>query len=170
MVNTHLKRVDIRLKLEALNQQNLTSICKDLTLASLEIRLYNHTYASTNYVVKTIWLLIAITGIFVGVRHWHVSPGLSISMMSLGVNGTVAYMLFMGHAYEVPEKVQQLKMMILAKTGDLHKNERQYLQRILRRIPPCDIRAGSFYTLDRSTTPAFVDYVIGQVCSLLVVF
>ncbi|CAG7725109.1 unnamed protein product [Allacma fusca] len=170
MVHDILECVDIRLKTETPNHRNLTSTCKDLVLASLEIRFYNHTYSSTNYVVKMIWLLISIAGIFVGIRCWHVSLGLSISMLSFGIDGIVIFTLFMGRAYEVPEKVQQLKLSLLSKTGKLPLNERIYLQRVVKRIPTCGIRAGSFYTLDRSTTPTFVHYVIAQVCGLLVLF
>ncbi|CAG7785006.1 unnamed protein product, partial [Allacma fusca] len=155
---------------EAPTQQNLKSICYDLILTSLEIRYYNHTYAPTNYGVKLVLMFISITGLFVGIRHWHVSLGLSISMVCLGINSIALFMSFLGHAYEVPEKVQKLRIAILEKTKKLPKNQRNHLQRVVLRIPACGIRAGRFYTLDRSTIPDFIHYVIVQVCSLLITF
>ncbi|CAG7678350.1 unnamed protein product [Allacma fusca] len=170
MVHGILDCVDVRLKTEAVTQQNLSSICNDLVLASLEIRYYNHTYAPTNYAVKLLCMFIPITGLFVGIRHWHVSLGLSISMVWLGINTTVLFMTYLGHAYEVPEKVQQLKLTILEKSSTLPKNQRNHLHRVVLRIPACGIRAGRFYTSDRSTIPVFIDFVIVQVCGLLVAF
>ncbi|CAG7722624.1 unnamed protein product, partial [Allacma fusca] len=155
---------------ETPNQVNLERICKELALASLEIRFYNHTYAQTNYVVKMVWLFLSISGLFAGIRHWHVSLGMSASLLFIGINGIVLFNLFMGHSYKVPVKVQQLKRRILANTSTLPRHQRNYLQQVVKQIPACEIRAGRFYTLDRSTSPDFTHFVVTQVCSLLIAF
>ncbi|CAG7729799.1 unnamed protein product [Allacma fusca] len=164
MVHGILDCVDRRLKTESPTQRNLSSMCNDLVLASLEIGYYNHTYVPTNYGVKLVCMFIPITGLFVGIRHWHVSLGLSISMVCIGINTTALFMTYLGHAYEVPEKIQQLRLTILEKTGNLTKNQRNYLQPVVLRIPTCGIRAGRFYTSDRSTIPACPKEITKKYC------
>ncbi|CAG7826331.1 unnamed protein product, partial [Allacma fusca] len=48
--------------------------------------------------------------------------------------------------------------------------EKRCICKRLEAIPSCAIRCGSFYNIERNTTPVFCDFVVNQVVGLLLAF
>jgi hypothetical protein len=113
----------------------------------------------------------SIIGGFGAVKLWNSNVPLALLYGVLFVEGNSVYSLFSNGAHEIPERVKELKLKMVAGSvkwrGERKKEE---VGRVLRSIQELGIRAGSFNVMEREATLLFVNFGIQQIVSLLLAF
>ena len=75
------------------------------------------------------------------------------------------------NAYQITEKSEELKRMMLVKSGSLVRpGERKYWERLLRSVPRMGVRLGGFNRVEREAVPIFIDFSVCQIVDILIAF
>ena len=84
---------------------------------------------------------------------------------------TIHFVLF-DKVSQFTDKFEELKQKIREKAQHSKQNVtvRNEYKRVCRSVQSMGIQTGGFYTMERENTLMFMDYVIGQIVSLLLTF
>ncbi|CAG7731174.1 unnamed protein product [Allacma fusca] len=171
IVDGKLEVVERILRQAELGPENLQMALRFMIRATIEVKIFNIAYSSTSYLTKVALLCTSITGIFTGTQYFALDPKFSLAMLFFGYYSCVIFASLYGRAYVIPLKFDELKRKLTLATEQCRRSGRDsqgtlYAQKLTRAIPPCGVRAGSFYILDRMSTPSFLNFVCYQVCCL----
>ena len=95
---------------------------------------------------------------------------------SLLIDVTLVYNIIHGKAFKTPDLFKQAVNAELEKLGmemgrkGWGATERNARTRKLKSIPFVGFKVGQFHTLERTSTPAFLDFVVSNIVSMLVAF
>ena len=160
----------------------LRQILKEMKQLEVFIELFNRCFPPC----ICAWKLICLSSIFLyffSIRHGQDFPFLAVFTGYIAVVMTMIYGILYEKAFSIPEKMERLKSEFLSavdKTTSKHsqcdltpkllENLRAEMEREIEAIRDVGIKVASFHTLERESTPLFVDFVVNQVVSLLVTF
>ena len=124
--------------------------------------------------IFTAKLLCIGGGIFSGyaaIAHFNDHPIFGVMYYIVFLDLVLIYCIIYAKAFKVPLLVRKAttRLDILADRLD-NKALRNTLRRQLRSIPPLGIQVGSFHTLERTSTPVFLDYVLTNIVNMLVAY
>ena len=125
---------------------------------------------------KLVSLGISIISGYAAIAHFKEHPVFAVMYYVIFVNMTVAYALIYEKAFKIPELFEEmvnLELMNLNAGKDremwtLAKNK--VLARLLKSIPSMGIKVGRFHTLEPTSTPVFLDFVLRNIVSMLMTF
>ena len=168
------KSRDIRREILVLRQ-----ILKEMKELALFIEIFNHCFPPCIFALKLMCLGGAILFYFFTIRHFQDFPFLALFTGYIAVLLTLVYGILYQKAFSIPEKMELLKNGFLnsaqksTSTTTLDDKSPRILSemnREIRGIRNVGVKVGSFHTLERESTPNFVDFVLRNVVSLLVTF
>ena len=90
----------------------------------------------------------------------------------LFLEGMILYNIIFGRAFEIPEKVDELKREIRKMSYKIHRNnpmERKYVEKYLRSIPWLGVKDG-VYKMERMTCPNFTSFTVEQITDLVLTY
>ena len=73
-------------------------------------------------------------------------------------------------AFKVPALFTQIKSLLQVQASMLGAPERRLVRRQVTSIQPEGIKVGEFHTLERTSTPVFLHYVLVNIASMLLAF
>lgn len=121
------------------------------------------------------WKLISI-GVstisgYAAIAHFRDYPLFGIMYYAAFFDAVLIYIGIYEKAFMVPLVVENTKSSIVSAAKRLWlRTQRRILRRQVRSIPSLAIQVGSFYTMDSTSTPVFLDYVVNNVVSMLVAY
>ena len=127
------------------------------------------------------WKLVSLgSGIICGyaaIAHFKEHPIFGIMYYVIFFDVTLAYSLLYEKAFKTPTLFRQAiraELMNLG-TGKYRQawtpaQQNMVRCRQLRSIPSIGIQVGQFHTLERTSTPVFLDFVLGNIVSMLMAF
>jgi hypothetical protein len=119
-------------------------------------------------VIKLCGLGGSIIGGFGAVKLMNSNVPFALVYGMLFVDGNVIYSLISNEAHKIPERVNELKLKMVAGSGKWRsQRKKEEVRRVVMSIQELGIRAGSFNVMEREATLIFVDYGIRQIASLL---
>ena len=141
----------------------------------IEIDLFNEIFSTIIYGLKLYFLTISTVNLFFGIKLLQAGNPIWIACMSLGMYNLLLFVILYDKAFAIPQNIQDLKDQILLRTMQAQQlredlDSRQCIKKSLSSIRNRSIRVARFGTLERVSTPIFVDFVTNQVISLLVSF
>ncbi|CAG7730008.1 unnamed protein product [Allacma fusca] len=138
----------------------------------LLIRLVNYGYAPAVYTLKMSLMIVAIvTGCF-GFMHFSANPSLAVFLLVMWWYCMVIYGAAFGRAYCLQENMEVIKSELVRHT-QIMGTQGLYARLIKKRIKSIanvGLKVGEFHTMERESTPIFIDHVVKTVVSTLMVF
>ena len=127
------------------------------------------------YVIFT-WKIICIGATIIcgyaAIAHFHEHPVFGVMYYVIFIDLNVIYVLVYDKAFKTPESFRSTVRETLRQLGGkkLEVLEAKVLKRQFRSVPSMGIKVGEFHTMERTSTPVFLDYVLNNVVSMLVAF
>ena len=145
---------------------------KTLRSLKLLVTLFNALNRYTIFMFKIVSLTFCITNGYTFVAHFRDKPLFGILYAVIFVDTGTTYILLYEKAFAVPEYFNKAKRFLLIRLRVTAPGSRsaKTLDKRIRSIAPVEIRVGEFYTMERTSTPIFVDYVLKNIVSMLVAF
>lgn len=114
---------------------------------------------------------MSIVSGYAAIAHFKYHPMFGVMFYTLFCDGTLVCMLLYEGAFKVPELFQMTKSLLrLSGSGVPYGFQRKVIARQARSLQPVGIKAGDFHTLERLSTPIFIQYVLTNVVSTLVAY
>ena len=116
-----------------------------------------------------------ITG-YAAIAHFDEHPIFGIMYYVIFANVTVAYSLMYQKAFKIPALFKQIVNAELTKLGPgkdqaiSRTAQKKVLVRQFRSFPSMAIKVGQFHSLERTSTPLFLDFVLRNILGMLVTF
>ena len=123
-----------------------------------------------NYVLFTFKLVAITVGILTGysaLAHFHQHPIFGIMYYLMLFDVTTIYTLIYGKAFKIPQLFDQATTSALL---SMRGNRRGMFTRQIKSIPQTGIKVGHFHTIERVSTPIFIDFVLRNIVSMLVAY
>ena len=130
---------------------------------------------TVNWNLVFTWKLVCIgAGIVSGyaaIAQFNDHPIFGVMYYVVLVDVVLIYSMIYAKAFKVPLLVHEATstMEVLANRLGI-KAQRDMLRKQLRAIPPLGIQVGSFHTLERTSTPVFLNYVLASIVNMLVAY
>ena len=89
------------------------------------------------------------------------------------VDMTAVYGFVYEKAFAIPNGIQEIKANMIVQVhrpGIFCKRARRELVQRIKAVPPLGIQVGNFHTMERTSTPVFVDFVVTNLAGLLLLF
>ena len=86
------------------------------------------------------------------------------------VDSVSTYAIIYGKAFKVPDLFEKAKVAVRLRSRHMDMATRKLLDRQVRSVPPVGIKVGGFNMLERTSTPVFLEFVLGNVISMLVAY
>ena len=120
------------------------------------------------------WKILAFGfGIFSGyaaIARLEGFPIFRVMHLVIFLDSVLTYAIIYGKAFKVPDLFEEAKGAVMLRSRDVNKARMKLLTRQMRSVPPVGIQVGEFHMLDRTCTPKFLDFVLGNVISMLVAY
>jgi len=127
-----------------------------------------------SYVIFTYKLFLITSGtsyLFFGIHLSTTIPVVSFVCLFLGIYVSVIFVVLFDKAFHLPEKTNDLKLALILATQRLsHRETRICIKLKVKSVPKIGIKVGDFATLERISTPSFIDFITQQVVGLLITF
>ena len=108
---------------------------------------------------------------YAAIAHFKDHPLFGLMYCILLTNLALVYSIIYAKAFKVPVLIRSATISLTVCANGLgNKAERGLLRKRVRAIPPLGIQVGSFHTLERTSTPVFLHYVLTNVVNMLVVY
>ena len=121
---------------------------------------------------KLLSLGICIVSGYAAISHFGEFPIFGVMYCVLFLDGLVIYTVIYAKAMLVPSLFDKAKWAVGQRAGrsrKMIKIENTILQKRLLAIPQMGIKVGEFHTFERTSIPEFLDYVLRNIVSMLVV-
>ena len=134
----------------------------------------NEVHCYVIFSLKIISITLCILNGYAGIAHFHENPVFGVMHYVLAFDLLLLYSIIYDRAFMIPfrigEAVKSMSVGMLPKMSRGQGAGRELLERQLRSIPRAGIRVGSFHTLERISTPVFIDYIIKNIVNMLVAY
>ena len=120
---------------------------------------------------KLLCLFMSIVCGYAAIAHFKDYTIFGVMYYALFLDASLIYTLLYEKALRVPAlfKESKVQLRFCAKRIKV-RAERDLLERQALSVPPVGIKVGSFHVLERTSTPVFVNFVLNNVVSMLVVY
>ena len=137
----------------------------------LNVMLFNEGSSYLIFSFKLLCILIAVSCGFGAIVCFDFNRTYAISGGLLSLDFIATYCVFYQKAFAIPDGVKDLKnelMVVIHRQNITLRTEKVVMTQKIRSIPSLGIRVGHFHTMERTSTPVFIDFVVRSVTSLLV--
>ena len=131
----------------------------------------NLSSAGTVFAHKLVALCGGIAGLYFLFKLINIQPVVSVVFFVCALNSIAFYTVMWDNASLIPVMMRELKgqLGLVAATGRV-AHSRYYWRRVCKSIPCTGVRVGGFRSMERDSTPIFMDFVLTNLASLLVAF
>ena len=147
-----------------------------LRCLQLYVQLVNILNRNLIFTWKLVGVGVSIIAGYAAIAHFKDHLVFGLMYYVIFFDTSLSYILIYGKAFKTPALFKQAVHFALEIVGAeqdrkiLKAIKLKVLARQLRSIPEMGIKVGEFHTLERTSTPVFVDYVVKNIASMLVAF
>ena len=133
------------------------------------MNIFNLSTSGVVYSYKLISLTTAIVGMYFVVRLALLQPLLvTLIFITLMVNGVSFYCVVWPNVSVIPDTMDEIRRGLSLK--NLTAADRRLAQKFSQSVSCVAVKVGSFSSMERNSTPIFLDFVVGNTASFLVGF
>ena len=149
---------------------------KAIRCLQLYVGMVNVVYQDLVFTWKLASLGMSIISGYAAIAHFTEHPVFGIMYYGILIDVTLVYTIIYGKAFKTPDLFKQavdaeLMRLGTERGGGIERDaQRKVLTKQIRSIPSIGFKVGHFHTLERTSTPVFLDFVISNIVSMLVVF
>ena len=154
--------------------QILGEIYVEIRELKMFIRLFNCCFPFCIFSMKIFYVTDSIFGYFLVIRHLKEHPLYATFSGYIALLCTSLYSVVYSNAFIVPQNMDRVKRQFLMAARRFNGKKLNSVDmfplfvREMRRFRNVGIRVGNFHTMERESTPIFIDFVVKQLVSLLV--
>ena len=142
---------------------------KSLRRLQLYILLLNIVNRQLIFTWKIVCIGICIVSGYAGIAHFSEHVVFGIMYYALLFEGSLIYTLMYEKGFKVPTLFGKTRTLLMLRANrNVSRADWKVLKRRLISIPSMGIKVGGFHTLERTSTPVFLNYVLTNVVSMLV--
>ena len=142
-----------------------------LRLIKYEILLFNNIFSTVVYLTKVIAISVGIVGGFGFLKLLNKTPVLALIFGNVFIVAILVFPITFNGTHQITEKVEELKREILVKSRKVRtRNGIKEVEKILKSVQRLGIKVGGFNYMERESTLIFLQYVLEQIVSLLLMF
>ena len=147
---------------------------KSLRCLQLYIALLNNVNRNLIFTWKLLCIDVSIISGYAAIAHFKDHPIFGAMYYFIFFNASLVYILVYDQAFKVPDLFGQAVRVTLLRVGKQREPglavKKKVLDRQLKAVPAVGVKVGEFHTLERISTPVFLNYVLNNVVSMLVAF
>ncbi|CAG7717164.1 unnamed protein product [Allacma fusca] len=145
---------------------------KNVREIQLLVIVFNAGYAPVVYVLKMFSLILAVLSGFFGIRCFSSKFSFASFLLVCFFYYMVFYVATFGRAFSVPSRIQALKTELVrnVRLQAIGRLEGKLAEIQVASIANVGIKVGIFHTMERESTPAFINFVVNTISSLLITF
>ena len=144
---------------------------KALRCVQLYVTILNIVNQNVIFTLKLLCLFLSIVCGYATIAHFNEYPIFGVMYFVLFVDASLIYMILYETAFKVPALFEQAKVQLRLRARAVYgRPERNVLDRQIMSIPPVGVKVGNFHMLERTSTPVFLDFVLTNIVSMLVVY
>ena len=138
----------------------------------LHIKNVNTVYCNIIFSWKLVSITLCILTGWAAIAHFADNPIFGILYYAVWVDIFFFYCVVYDKAFQIPNQLEQAMQAISVRIGThVERNKaRLALERQLKSIPFAGIKVGDFHTLERTSTPIFMDYVVKNIVNMLIAY
>ena len=142
------------------------------TIRELQVwtSIFNELNSSGLYLFKLYCIIIGTVTGFSAVRN-EMGTMFTLVFIAIFWDIVIFYSVLYEKGFAVPETCKQAKRALkqqVTGSSSLTIQSKKYAIRCIDSVPNYGIKVGSFHTLERESTPIFIDYVTRNIAGLLV--
>ncbi|CAG7820800.1 unnamed protein product [Allacma fusca] len=134
------------------------------------LKLFNTAFVNVNYALKLVYMYNLIVILVAAVKFSRTSLGFTLILLSLFAQHFLGFSALFGYAYNATARVRVLKAEIVIACMMEHGRDDRYMKKFVESLTVEGIRVGAFHTVERESIPNFVDFLIKNVASVLLLF
>ena len=148
-------------------QRAYKSICS----LQIFILLFNKVNRHIIFAEKLLCIGCSITGGYAAIAHFKIHPIFGVMYYVIFIDASLIYALVYEKGFQVSDTFQKAKTLLrFHATRNGRVGERKILEKQFMSIPPVGIKVGEFHSLERTSTPVFLHYVLMNVVNMLMAF
>ncbi|CAG7729756.1 unnamed protein product [Allacma fusca] len=135
----------------------------------LELCLFNGKFRNLNYFTKLFDMIATVACYYVAIVNYDRNPRFALVFSLLGLNIMTGFLLLFNKAFKIPMKMDDVKREIsLASHVLKDSSSRKYVRCRITSMQNVGVEMGGFSTLERQSTPNFLDFIVSSVVDLIV--
>ena len=144
---------------------------QELNCIRLYITMLNIINRNLIFSWKLLCIGICIVTGYAAIAHFGEYPIFGVMYYVMCLDSSMVYTVLYGNAYRIPALFQEIKVLLKFRGQQItnHGNRRLLVRRVVS-LPAVGIRVGQFHMLERASVPVFLNYVLTNVVSMLVVY
>ena len=108
---------------------------------------------------------------YAAIAHFKDHPVFGIMYYVLLVDLVLIYSITYAKAFKIPVLIRNATISLEVRANGLAKKaHRNLLRKRVKGIPPLGIQVGHFHTLERTSTPVFLHYILINIVNMLVAY
>ena len=142
-----------------------------LRCLQLYIKLVNIVHCNLIFTWKLLCIGLGIINGYAAIAHFGEHPIFGVLYYVIWIDCAIIYTVIYEKAFKVPDLITKTKTAFrLRERGMRNKAARNVFERQVKSVQPMGIAVGEFHTLERTSTPVFVDYVLTNIVNMLVAY
>lgn len=144
---------------------------RDLRYLQLYVTLLNTVFESVIFTWKLVSIGAGIVCGYAAIAHFQDYPIFGVMYYVIFMDGSLTYMFIYEKGFKVPDMFHRAKNLLRLHSSRCGRTRQwQILDKQLMSIPSVGIKVGNFHTLERTSTPVFLNYVLTNVVNMLVAY
>ena len=120
---------------------------------------------------KLLCIGICIVTGYAAIAHFEEYPIFGVMYYVMCFEAALVYTVLYGNAFKITALFREIKVLLRFRGWQMsNKVESRLLERQAMAIQSVGIQVGQFHTLERASVPVFLNYVLTNVVSMLVVY
>ena len=149
---------------------------RTLRCLQLYVRILNVVNRNIIFTWKLVCIGVSIMCGYAGIAHFKDHPIFGLMYYVIFLDASLVYIVIYEKAFKVPALFKQAVNAELTKLGPGNGRamsrtvNSKALMKQFRSIPSMAIKVGRFHSLERNSTPAFLDFVLRNIVGMLMAF
>ena len=121
---------------------------------------------------KLLCVAMSIGSGYAAIAHFKDHPVFGAMYYMLFLDCAIFYCVMYGKAFKIPAQIEDVKTVLLlhGRSRGVTDWRKKLMLRQVRAILPLGIKVGGFHSMERTSTPVFLHYVLANVVSMLVAY
>ncbi|CAG7686426.1 unnamed protein product [Allacma fusca] len=155
------------------NEFHFRTLLRTCRKIQLLIIVFNSGYAHVVYLMKILPITFAILYGYSSIRYFsNLGAVITAALLVVCFYMIIFYVAIFGRAFCVPQRMQSFKIELVRSTRlrPIGSFEVKYLQKKTASVANVGIKVGMFHTMERESTPIFIDFVVTTVSTMLITY
>ena len=108
---------------------------------------------------------------YAAIAHFNDHPIFGIMYYVILFDVVLAYTVVYGKTFQIPTLLESTKVQLqLCDTRYRNRAQKKLLKSCVKSIPRVGVKVGDFHTMERTSTPVYLHYVLVNIVNMLVAY